>query len=94
MSTNPEDYPPERLVRFTYNIPDENVPLVHICLKRLDTHVDVEFDNSDDGQRRLGETMAALPGVVKHVRKEISIQQEVDAIDHDLFDLLGEDDSE
>lgn len=78
------------LVQFQWADPGED-GLLHIVawIGKARLHIDY-VDSTREGQEDLGRIIHTMPQIISHIRQEQAIKREVDSVDQDLLDLLGE----
>lgn len=76
-------------VRFNWAYPDEN-NVLHVVAWLGDAKLHVDFKNNGEGAAELGRIVVSMPKILGHIRDELMIKREVDEVDQDLLDLLGE----
>jgi hypothetical protein len=88
MSDEAPDYTDR--VTFRYNVPPKGDHRIEVCMRYKEAHLDFGFDDTEEGNRDASRLFEAYPEIMAHIANEIEVRREVEELDQDLLDLLGE----
>lgn len=76
-------------VRFQWADPAED-GILHVVAWLGEARLHFDFKEDAEGAHELGRVITSIPKMLAHIRREQEIKREVDSVDQDLLDLLGE----
>lgn len=86
-----EEHGEQCFVEFQWAEPTEKDPTLHIVAWHGKARLHVDFDNeTPEGRADLTHVVQSMPQILSHIFTEMKIKREVDSVDQELKDLLGD----
>lgn len=91
-----DDEHTEEFVRFEWQTPKDKSDLrVHVVAEFGEARIHLDFtDDGAKGTSDLQKVVGTMPMILKHVRNERMIDHEMEGVEQDLLDLLGDGEAE